>query len=176
MDARYCLLPSDWPCLGQSEWAAWIQVIGAMVALFLAIYVPIRMRRIDDLDRRRSAVGCLQQLDRIATYYATVIDQLENVLGTPFVDLTAALTAARAHLQNPDTPPETLPTIGHAVDATEKMMKDWTRAASDSVYRQNKFTVQQAREHHTRIQTHCLALQVALDRWRRKHWLSLAFT
>ena len=175
MDALYCPSILDWPCLSQSEWAAWIQVIGAIVALFLAIYVPIRMRRIEELDRRQAAVDCVTQLHQVANYYATAIDQLDKPLGTPFIELTAAISAASAHMQNPGTPPEVLPSIGHAVDAAKKMMNDWKRAAEDSVYRQNMFTVKHAREHRDRIGTHLTGLQNGTRHWRKRHCIALAF-
>lgn len=175
MDAQYCLSILDWPCLSQSEWAAWIQVTGALVALFLAIYVPIRMRRIEELDRQESVGACINMLCQLGEYYLKTLTKFEETLGTPSVDFNTVVAATRAHMQNPATPAWMLPSMGHAVDASEKMFEQWKRAALDSVFRSDKRTERDANKHMVRIVKHRDGIKTTTQTWRKKHRFSLLF-
>lgn len=103
----------NFPDVTQVEVAAWLQVIGSMAALFFAFYVPIRMRRIDALERLESVTSCVGQVDTICQYYAGVVSNLENCLGTVPVELTAAIDACKSHMANPSTPAVLLPPLSH---------------------------------------------------------------
>jgi hypothetical protein len=51
----YCAL-GLWPCLTQSEWAAWTQATGSIVAIGVAIAVPAAQHWLDRLDRKHDAM------------------------------------------------------------------------------------------------------------------------
>jgi len=176
MDAQHYLSVFRLPSLSQSEWAAWIQVTGALVALFLAIYVPIRMRRIEELDRQRSVAACINMLCELGDYYLKTLPKSVERLGTPSVDFDAVIIATRAHMQNPATPPWLLPSMGHAVDAAEKMFAQWRRAALDSEFRKSGPAQRDARLHVERIVKQRDSINSATRKWRKKHWITLAFS
>ncbi|WP_155760482.1 hypothetical protein [Stenotrophomonas maltophilia] len=53
--------PTGWPCLTQAEWASWVQAIGSIAAILIAIaipatqhYIAARSRQREALDRSRS--------------------------------------------------------------------------------------------------------------------------
>ncbi|WP_331693901.1 hypothetical protein [Pandoraea sputorum] len=48
--------------LTASDWAAWVQAVGSICAIGIAIYVPWRQRRIEDESRRREPLITLRLL------------------------------------------------------------------------------------------------------------------
>jgi hypothetical protein len=56
---NYCSWVFPWFCVTQSEWAAWTQAIGSILAIGLAVYVPWRQRSFQIADARKQ-----EKLDR----------------------------------------------------------------------------------------------------------------
>ncbi|WP_155648659.1 hypothetical protein [Burkholderia pseudomultivorans] len=52
----------DWKNLTSSEWAAWVQAVGSVVAILIAIWLPARARRDDARDAADSDLQRLQLL------------------------------------------------------------------------------------------------------------------
>jgi hypothetical protein len=75
--ANQCLVWLGWPCLSASEWAAWVQAIGSIAAIGIAIWIPIRIHRADqnrvDAEKRlRARSFALALLPAVETVAANV--------------------------------------------------------------------------------------------------------
>ena len=62
--AEYCLFWADqwmrdpwWLCMQKSEWSGWAQAIGAIVALAIALWLPVRAKRELRADAKAAAVA-----------------------------------------------------------------------------------------------------------------------
>lgn len=173
----YCwqLEPLGWPCLGQSEWAAWIQVAGAFVAIVLAIYVPIRMRRVEELDRMESIISSMEMMGQLANHYAQTVGDLANAMGGAPIELGITTSACRSHLNNPSTPAALLPSLGHIEHAGRLVTDHWNMATSNPESRSNALFVATAKERCSRVTLHLNGARAQVKAWRRQHRGALLF-
>lgn len=83
---EYCLLGIDWwaTCMTKAEWSGWMQAIGAIVALFIAIGIPWSERRNKRIEESR----------RVAYDAAITVRFHKEILGTN----SELLDVALAHL------------------------------------------------------------------------------
>lgn len=174
----YCwqLEPFGWPCLDQSQWAAWIQVAGSFAALFLAIYVPLRMRRLEELERMTAVVECIRNLKKIASYYVVALPDMDQEIGTPPFDLETMIDACRTHLGNPATPAFMLPSLGRAIRAGDNLRDHWKYASSGLTSRGNPSFIKSGTQRCEAIVAETAGLEAALRKWRNSHRLTLIFS
>ncbi|WP_156455854.1 MULTISPECIES: hypothetical protein [Stenotrophomonas] len=173
MDAQYCTWVLNWPCLNQAEWATWIQVFGSLTALFLAIYVPVRMRRIEELDRRIAILSSIVRVREVSERYVQVLPQLEQPIGQVPVDFKTAIGACEMYLQNPSTPTEMVPLLGHVAHAGSQILQQWS---SVDLLRHGETlhsSLAAAVRHLDRIVRHLESAQAITKAWKRNHWFAL---
>ncbi|WNH50171.1 hypothetical protein PDM28_07750 [Stenotrophomonas aracearum] len=173
MDVQFCPHIVNWPCLSNSEWAAWIQVTGALAALALAIYVPVRMRRLEELDRRQSILDALRMIQQLADHYADTVPIIDAQIGTAPVELATAIVACQTHLTNPATPASMLPSLGHVEHAARQIVEHWNMAASAPERRIIPEFVTAANAPRDRVVKHVQAMIESVNRWKASHRLSL---
>lgn len=102
-----CIIGLEWPCLPSSEWAAWVQAIGSIAALAIAIAIPTLIhradrRRIDEEKRLRAKSYALALLPALEAYVSNLQrikwrlkevdadDQLDDI--SPLLDLPPDLS------------------------------------------------------------------------------------
>ncbi|HGM5875903.1 TPA: hypothetical protein ACKP4S_000363 [Stenotrophomonas maltophilia] len=159
----------------QVEVTAWLQVGAAIAALFCAFYVPIRMRRIDELERLRSVIDCVNQVNTICQYFKDAVADLENAVGTVPVEFIAAHNACESHKINPGTPANLLPALSQIVRASNSIQGNWITASSHPDQRSNEKFISKIGSTADGLSHHHEALKRILKHWRRKHWFVLLF-
>lgn len=176
MDVQLCPHVIGWPCLASTEWAAWIQVLVAFVAIALAIYVPTRMRRIEELDRRESIVVSMKMVSVPAKHYLAVVGNLTDCIGSVPIELSAAIAACGSHLRNAATPPSMLPSLSHIEHAGRLLADHWSMAACNADLRSSQEFLATAKARANRVAKHLCEAEQQLAAWRRKHRLALFLT
>jgi hypothetical protein len=72
---EYCLLWADrwlpladpwWLCMQKAEWSGWAQAVGAIVALALAILLPVKARRDAETEAKATAMKAAAQLEHVS--------------------------------------------------------------------------------------------------------------
>lgn len=75
--SNLCVVGLGWPCLPSNEWAAWVQALGSVAALAIAVAIPISIhradrKRIDDEKRVRARSYALALLPALEGYASSV--------------------------------------------------------------------------------------------------------
>ncbi|WP_057921134.1 hypothetical protein [Lysobacter capsici] len=106
-EAEYCVLILDAPCLSQTLWAAWVQAVGSVLAIAVAIAVPFWQHRKDRGDRaadkklraRSLALAVLGPLQSHHGNLLTLIYQFESEKGNPSRAVVALETRPNKQLE-----------------------------------------------------------------------------
>lgn len=172
MDAPYFLSAAITP-LTRADALGLIQAITAVIALALAIYVPVRMRRIEELERRDAIISSMRMVKQITNHYAITVGDLNNNMGTPPIELSAAIAACKGHLESPVTPATLLPPLSHIEHAARLVSDHWNMAASNAQLRANQKFLEVAKMRVKRVSDHLAAAETQLASWRRQHRVAL---
>jgi hypothetical protein len=75
--SNLCIIGINWPCLPSGEWAAWVQAVGSVLALGIAVAIPVLIhradkRRIEQERRIRARSYALALLPGIEAYASRV--------------------------------------------------------------------------------------------------------
>ncbi|MBB5860225.1 hypothetical protein [Xanthomonas arboricola] len=92
----YCLLFVESPCLTSSEWASWVQALGSILALAIAIAVPVAIDKLrhrkDELiaqqRARNAAIGVLPVIHDLSRRASNFVEQTDEE-APPELDLHA---------------------------------------------------------------------------------------
>lgn len=69
-----------WPPKDSSSWASWVQAVGAMIAIAIAIYVPYRQRMDGDKrDRKRDNLRRQESLMTLRPIMERALNLIENI-------------------------------------------------------------------------------------------------
>lgn len=159
-----------WPCLSQSEWASWIQVIAAVVGIALALYIPVRMKRLDDLERMRAAVSRLETLRRVARRFVSIFDDPKNHFPGK-AEIETSKAACEAMVQDSATDALFIPALGKSIEAARKLHVIWQYVATGGAHRTDQKDI--ALKARDEIEEACGEAEILISKWKRKHWLAL---
>jgi len=164
-----------WPDLKQVEWAAWLQLLAAIAGIALALYIPVRMKRIESYERMRGAAARIKGLDVLSSLFQDAMNPALDIDHPPLDNFTTRLKGCTALIEDPQTDADFIPIIGRAVAAVEAMRTHWqTRAISRSPdHRPNDVTWVSAQR--SALATEVLAAETLVKNWRKTHWFALAF-
>jgi hypothetical protein len=171
----YCwqLEPFGWPCLTQSEWASWIQVAAAIVGIALALYIPVRMKRLDDLERMRSVVARLAVLKAFGSTLCGAVQSSAKIESVPRVDVETARSACDALIKDVNTDAVFLKPLGEAIETSRAMLQIWESIASGFVEPRREWNAVQ--KHYADLSSAHQQAHDLLEKWGSKHRLALAF-
>jgi hypothetical protein len=76
-EPNLCVIGVGWPCLTSGEWAAWVQALGSLVGIGIAVMIPVLLhratnRRIEEDKKNRARSFALALLPDVEDYAAIV--------------------------------------------------------------------------------------------------------
>lgn len=159
-----------WPCLSQSEWASWIQVVAALVGIALALYIPVRMKRLDDLERMRSAVSRLERLREVSARLVAVLDDVKAPVPAK-AEIETSKAACEAMIQDSATDASYIPALGRSNEAARVLHVVWQYLAAGGPHREQHG--KSARDAAAQIDASFQEAQAIIARWKKKHWFAM---
>jgi len=155
--------------------AAWVQAIGSIAGVLIAIYVPVRMRRVEEYDRRRDVVSTISQLKRMGDEYVRALTHGTMAVhaGVPPPGFRALEQSLRVSLVS-GVPAELIPAAVKAADAAKLVVEHWELQAS-SGNTANPALINTAQLRQANVVRALADAQIALRRWKRSHRITLWF-
>lgn len=148
---------------------AWVQAIGSIGALLLAIYVPVRIRCADRFDRYREAVEWVEELARISENNFRKPIELGLPSGPPHPQLAIVNRSLQFRSENGNLPVSIQQPVASAAESGRSLQDLWEKA-----YRSD------CSEYAPAINILCAHIQSTrhfalfqLERIRRKHRVAL---
>lgn len=172
---EYCIYLS-WSGWTPEQWAAWIQVAGSFAALFLALYVPVRMRRIEELDRMQATLSVMEELDRLSQRYIAILEDGEAPLENAPSDFRSLAEACDAHAKNPSTPALLVPVLDQTKQAAMLVKSHWDAVSMGTPRRDNPAAQEAARARRANVAKQLERARLMVAAWRKQHRLTLLWT
>lgn len=154
---------------------AWVQAVGSVGALLLAIYVPIRMRRTEEFDRLESTIGIAIELAKVGEEYADALETGGYLHPEPPTSLPVHLAAIQNFVAGGSLPAELLAYLNEVAIAAQNLEAHWRGAGAGSARRDNPNLQQAARMRALRLTLSAAQAERFVESWRRRHRLVLAF-
>jgi len=128
------------------------------------------MKRLDDLERMRSAVSRLQNLQGVATRLVAVLDDPAAPLPAK-ADIETSKAACEAMVQDSATDASYIPALGRSIEAARVLHVVWNSLAAGGTHRvQNAESTKKAA---AEIGASFQEAQTIIAKWKKKHWLAL---
>ncbi|WP_329763953.1 hypothetical protein [Stenotrophomonas geniculata] len=148
---------------------AWVQAVGSIGALLLAIYVPVRIRCADRFDRYREAVEWVEELARISENNLRKPIEYGLPSGPPHPQLAIVNKSLQFRSENGNLPVSIQQPVASAAESGRKLQDLWERAYKSD-----------PSEYASAINLLCIHIQSTqhfalsqLKRIRRKHGIAL---
>ncbi|NIJ89452.1 hypothetical protein FHR49_002253 [Xanthomonas campestris] len=174
-DPTYCPWLIGAPCLKPEVWAAWAQTILSIAAVALALYVPIRMKRLEELDRIDNAMEVAGVL--CEQYIAFIRQHLPHyAYGTDLPPVPAEVVALDADLAVRATTtaaPFLLPDLVRMSSCSKEIIRQWNNFRELSNKNGPHF-IARFEDPIGLFEKRLIKARSLRDAWRRKHRFSLA--
>ncbi|MDH1660758.1 hypothetical protein N5E02_04930 [Stenotrophomonas sp. GD03777] len=159
--------------MDQAAWATWIQVVAAVVGIVLALYIPVRMKRLEDFERVRAVAARVEGLKRLRDAFQLAMTPDTQIPEPPMTEFGSLHRGCTALIEDPLTEADFLPVIGRILDVSKEMAKHWERRRYGPVTRISE--VAYINDVCARFDAEQISSEAIVSKWRRKHWLALAF-
>ncbi|WLA27590.1 hypothetical protein [Xanthomonas citri] len=174
-DPTYCPWLINAPCLKPEVWAAWAQTILSIAAAALALYVPVRMKRLEELDRIDNAlevagVLCEQYIAFIRQHLPTYAQ------GTDLPNVPAEIVALDADLAvraTTSSAPFLMPDLVRMSSCSSEIIRQWNNFRELSNKNGPHFIARFEGPIGV-FEKRLIRARNLRKNWRRKHRLSLA--
>ncbi|MCU1114379.1 hypothetical protein JAK74_11270 [Stenotrophomonas maltophilia] len=159
--------------MDQATWATWIQVVAAVVGIVLALYIPVRMKRLEDFERVRAVAARVDALKILRDAFKVAMTPNTVIPEPPLTEFSSLQRGCTALIEDPLTEADFLPVIGRILDVSKEMASHWERRRYGPVTRLGE--VAYIDHVCARFDAEQVASDAIVAKWRRKHWLALAF-
>ncbi len=121
---EYCLLWINWwpTCMTKSEWSGWLQFVGSILALFIAISIPYYQNIVNRKKNIEMAKQCLQhQCGAITALMATIENQNIRLCVNSVKETLNTVCRSFEMVSAPELSQEYLPTWFAAKTSAEQL-------------------------------------------------------
>lgn len=154
---------------------AWVQALGSVGALLLAIYVPARMRRAEEFDRLQSTIRAAEELCEMSANYVRSLEQGIGLSPHPPTSFPVLISAIRGHIAAGNLPAEFLGYLNEVAISAQLIADHWSGAGAGNARRDNPGLIGGAKLRSERIHHMIEFPREYVRQWRKKHRMVLAF-
>lgn len=168
----------DWSGMTPEAWAAWSQVLLAAATVALAIYVPMRMQRLAELDRMLVPLEVFEALLDQGELYLKRICSSTNTQQLDFYDdeYSALLDAAKRSLQEDGLPPRVITELAVAFRYATTIGLEWKQQTQMCVFISTDPNILGRAQRRVAKVYDCLRQSSgAVTAWKGRHPLTLCF-
>jgi len=137
----------------------------------LALYIPVRMKRLEEYERMRAVTTRLEILKSMGSRCLQQTSSDENRSQPPRTDLNALKAGLDALITDPTTDAGFLKPLADASEACRVLLRLWENHASNLT--SSSDTKRGLEKEVEILNRSLLAANDLLKHWRRKHWLAL---